>query len=63
MSSPLPGKVRVTGYFIQGSPATGLLIATLTTSNTLYLNLIQRNSDQLQIVGTVEGVVGGRHYV
>lgn len=63
MSTPFLGQVRVAGDFLHGSAATGILVAIVTPSNTLYLNVIKRNSDQLHVVGTVEGVMGGHHHV
>ena len=41
----------------------GVLVAILTTSKTLYLHLIKRSGDEFQIVGTIEGVMGGQHQV
>ena len=49
VSSLIPGQVRVTGDFIQGSAATGILVAVLTTSEILYLHIIKRNSSRLHI--------------
>ena len=48
VSSPLPGTVRVTGDFIQGSTATGLLVIVYSLSNdsNVYYNSYQRSNDQ-----------------
>ena len=62
VSSPLPGQVRVTGYFIEGSTAIGVLVAILTATENLYLYLITRDGDLLQFESTVAGVIGGVHY-
>ena len=52
----------MTGDFIEGSTATGVLVAILTTSENLYLHLITRDGDQLQF-GAVSDVVGGQYFV
>ena len=62
VTSPQPGEVRVTGDFIYGSTATGLLTIVISTSEIFY-HLIERGSDQLHIEGSIQGVVGGEHSI
>ena len=53
-------RVGVTGDFIQGPTATGVLVATLSTSGiNFHLLLRERN----QIHDTISNVEGGPHYV
>ena len=52
----------MTGYFIEGSTATGVVIAVLTTSK-IYFHSITREQDQLHLEGNISTVVGGDHYV
>ena len=52
----------MTGYFIQRSTATGVLIAVLTTSD-IYFHSITKKQDQLHLEGTISSVVGGDHNV
>ena len=52
----------MTGDFIDGSTATGLLTIVISTSEISY-NLIERGSDQLHIEGSIQGVVGGEHSI
>ena len=48
----------MTGDFINGSTATGLLTIVISTSEIFY-HLIERGSNQLHIEGSLQGVVGG----
>ena len=50
----------MTGDFIDGSTATGLLTIVISTSEIFY-HLIE--SDQLDIEGSIQGVVGGEHSI
>ena len=52
----------MTGYFIEGSTATGVLIAILTTAD-INFNSITREQDQLHLEGTISNVGGGDHNV
>ena len=52
----------MTGDFIGGSTATGLLTIVISTSKIFY-HLIERGSDQLHIEGSIQGVVGGEHSI
>ena len=56
VTSPQPGEVRVTGDFIDGSTATGLLTIVISTSEIFY-HLIERGSNQLHIEGFIQGVI------
>ena len=62
VSSPQPGEIRVTGYFIQGSTASGVLVAILTRSE-IYFHLLSRIRGQPHLEGTISNVVGGQHNV
>ena len=52
----------MTGDFIDGSTATGLLTIVISTSEIFYY-LIERGSDQLHIEGSIQAVVGGEHSI
>ena len=52
----------MTGDFIDGSTATGLLTIVISTSEISY-HLIERGSEQLHIEGSIQGVVGGEHSI
>ena len=52
----------MTGDFIDGSTATGLLTIVISTSEIFY-HLIERGSDQLHIEGSIQGVVAGEHSI
>ena len=63
-SSPLPSIVRVTGDFIQGSTATGVLVIIFSQSDDS--NIHYYSGEQLQIVEnqiTVNGLTGGQYGV
>ena len=62
VSSPQPGKVRVTGDFIGGSTATGLLIIVISTSE-IFHHFIEREKNQLHIEGTIQGLAGGKYSI
>ena len=62
ITSPYPGAIRIIGYFIQGSTATGVLTAILTTSR-IYFHLLTRQGNQLRDEGTFSNVVDGDHYI
>ncbi|MCG8626727.1 MAG: hypothetical protein MJE68_32590 [Proteobacteria bacterium] len=59
------GSIAVTGYFIQGSTAIGVLIVTInsnTTNDTQY-HLYHRNGYNAQVEDTILGLAGGDHRV
>ena len=60
--SPTPGDIRVTGQFIQGSTATGVVIADISSSG-IHFYLLARESDQLELDGTISSLVTGQHIV
>ena len=62
VSSPQPGEVRVTGDFINGSTATGVLAVIITESEIFY-HLVERGSNKQQFADTIQGVVGGEHSI
>ena len=53
----------MTGDFIDGSTATGLLTIVQISTSEIFYNLIERRSDQLHIEGSIQGVVGGEHSI
>ena len=61
VSSPLPGQVRVTGEFIEGSTATGVLVIVYSQSNDsdTHYKSCKRDGQNTEI--TVDGLTGG-HY-
>ena len=64
VSSPQPGEVRVTGDFINGSTATGVLAVIITESEIFYHVVERGRNEQHDIVqfdSTIQGVVGGEH--
>ena len=62
ITSPLPGEIRVTGDFIQGSTATGVVIADLVLSD-IHFYLLLRDNEQLELGGTISNLVDGQHTV
>ena len=60
--SPSPDEIRVTGEFIQGSTATGIVIADLVSSEIQFYLLI-REKDQLELDDTISNLVSGQHTV
>ena len=63
INSPHPGVIRLTGNFISGSKATGVLaVIVLSTSKILY-HFIQRESSGLHVDDKIANVVGGDHVI
>ena len=62
MSSPLPGHVRVTGDFIQGSTATGVLVIIVNDSDIEH-HLISKGSNENEVEGIISGLAGGQYTV
>ena len=67
VTSPHPSEIRVTGNFIDGSTATGVLVVDLIPTATCELcyhyHLIQRNGEVTQVEGRITDVVGGEHSI
>ena len=64
VSSPQPGEVRVTGDFIDGSTATGVLTVSVDFSTSkIFYHLIKRGNNKQQFDDTIQGVVGGEHSI
>ena len=66
VSSPHVGSITVTGYFIPGTTAIGVLV--IVTSNSMNdtqyrYHLCHRNGDTMQVEDTVSGLAGGNHRV
>ena len=61
VSSPIPDQVSVTGEFIQGSRATGILITAISETG-LEHHLISRDSGNW-IDGVISGLPGGQYTV
>ena len=63
VSSPLPGQIRVTGYFIQESTATGILIIVYSLTNKSesdvhYISKGREQSTESNIIISVLGLNG-----
>ena len=64
VSSPRMGSIAVTGDFIQGSTAIGVLIITINSSNGTQYHLYHRNgNNNMQIEDTISGLADGDHRV
>ena len=63
MSSPLPGQLRVTGDFIEGSIATGALVAVVNSTANVQYHLISREDSRNGIDGVISGLPGGQYTV
>ena len=59
VTSPQPGEVRVTGDFIDGSTATGLLIIIYSANNTEY----QLFQVRVKLEAVISGLLGGNYEV
>jgi hypothetical protein len=53
----------VTGDFIQGSTAIGILIISINSTNDAQYHLCHRNGNNAQIGDTISGLAGGDHNV
>ena len=53
----------MTGYFIQGSSAIGVLTITINSSNGTQYHLYHRNGNNVQVEDTISGLAGGGHRV
>lgn len=62
ITSPLPSKIRMTGYFIKGSTATGVMVA-IPNASEIKFHLLVRDRNQLELDDTVSNVEGGQHSV
>ena len=62
VSSPLPGQVRVTGDFIEGSTATGVLLIIYARANDSNVHYILSNTTQ-NIDARVAGLTGTEYEV
>ena len=61
--SPRIRSITVTGNFIQGSTAIGVLIITINSSNDTQYHLYHRNGNNAQVEDTISGMAGGDHRV
>ena len=59
--SPFSGAVRVTGRYIEGSPATGVLVIVSGDSDSYY-HIATRDGSDIQ-EATVTGIAGGEYSV
>ena len=53
----------MTGDFIHGSTAIGVLIITINSSNVTQYHLYHRNGNNVQVEDTISGLAGGGHRV
>lgn len=63
ITSPLPGVIRVTGKFIQGSTDIGVMMAIQTNSELYNFHTLHRQENQLHFNDFISNVAGGRHSV
>ena len=63
VSSPRMRSIAVTGDFIQGSTAIGVLIITINGTNGTQYHLCHRSGDNAQVEDTISGLAGGDHRV
>ena len=63
MSSHLPSQLRVTGDFIDGSMATGVLVAVVNGATDVQHHLISREDSVNGIDGVISGLPGGQYTV
>ena len=63
VSDPLPGTVRVTGDFIQGSTATGLLVIIYSPSNDCDIQYVNSKYDGQNVDITVAGLTSSQYGV
>ena len=52
----------MTGDFINGSIATGVL-AVIVAESEIFYHLVERGSNEQQFADTIQGVVGGEHSI
>ena len=64
VSSPQPGEVRVTGDFINGSTASGVLAVFVDFFNSeMFYECIEPGNKKQQFASTIQGVVGGEYSI
>ena len=63
VSSSRAGSITLTGDFIQGSAAIGVLIITINGTNGTQYHLYHRNGDNAQVEDTISELAGGNHRV
>ena len=62
ITSPSAGTMLITGNFIPDSPAAGIVIAALNSSNISFY-LLRREGNQLGNEGILSNIGGGQHMV
>ena len=62
VSSPLPGQVRVTGDFLEGSAATGVLVTIVNESDVLH-RLSTKGNNENEVEMTISGLAAGQYTV
>lgn len=62
MTSSSAGTIRITGYFIPDSPAIGVLVAILNTTE-ISFHMLRREGNELHNEGVLSNVKGGQHMV
>ena len=62
VSSPLSGQVRVTGDFLEGSTATGVLV-TLVNEGDVQHHLSTRGSNENEVESVIAGLAAGQYTV
>ena len=61
-NSPQPGEVRVTGNFIDGSTATGVLVIVIGDSEVIYHNASRDGTDKIKET-FITGLAGGEYSI
>ena len=62
IASPSAGTIWITGNFIQDSPAIGIVVAILITSNISFY-LLRREGNQVDNQGVLSNISRGQHIV
>ena len=62
ITSPSAGTIKIAGYFIPGSLATGVLVAVFNSSKVSF-HLLKRKGNELHNEGVLPNVRGGHHMV
>ena len=62
ITSPSAGTIWINGNFIPDSPATGIVVAILTTAN-ISFSLLRREGNQLDNEGVLSNISRGQHMV
>ena len=62
-ASSSPGQVKVTGKFIDGSTATGVLMIFINSEHVARYHVYNRNGDEMKVLSTISGLASGNYTV